>query len=85
MRTDRCCCCVDVWTGTMIIGCLLLLDLFIELRWPNEIRLVIKLAAITSFVVMVWRDLELTRMVFFFIYCINRVTEIYNDLWTIDE
>ena len=69
----------------MIIGCLLLGDLLIELRWPNEIRLVIKLAAICSFVVMVWRDLEGTRMVFFFVYCVNRATEIYNDIWTINE
>ena len=85
MRQDRCCCCVDIWRGTMIIGCLLLLDLLIELRWPNQIRLFIKLGAIASFVIMVWRDLEVTRMVFFFAYCINRTVEIYIDIWTINE
>ena len=69
----------------MIIGCLLLLDLLIELRWPNEIRLFIKLAAIGSFIIMVWRDLEVTRMVFFFIYCVNRCIEIYIDIWTIND
>ena len=69
----------------MIIGCLLLMDLLIELRWPNQIRLFIKIAAIISFVVMIWNDVEVTRLGFFIIYCINRTIELYIDIWTINE
>ena len=84
-RNDKCCCCLSIWRGTMIIGCLLLMDLLIELRWPNQIRLCIKIAAIVSFVVMIWNDVEMTRLVFFVMYCINRTIELYIDIWTINE
>ena len=61
------------------------MDLLIELRWPNQIRLFIKIAAIISFVVMIWNDVEVTRLGFFIIYCINRTIELYIDIWTINE
>ena len=84
-RNERFCCCLSIWRGTMIIGCLLLLDLLIEIRFPNQIRLFIKSAAIASFVIMVWNDVEATRMAFFMIYCVNRTIELYIDIWTINE
>ena len=84
MRLDNCCCCISIWKGTMIIGCLLFTDLLVELKYPSNIRLIVKLITIACFLTMVWRDLELTRMIFFFVYCFNRAIEIINDIWVID-
>ena len=84
MRVNNCCCCFSIWLGTMIIGCLLVTDLLIELKYPSNIRLFVKLVTIASFVTMIMRDSEKTRCAFFFIYCFNRSIEIINDVWTID-
>ena len=68
----------------MIIGCLLFTDLLVELKYPSNIRLIVKLVTIASFITMIYRDMEMTRCNFFFIYCFNRAIEIINDVWTID-
>ena len=83
-RVNSCCCCFNIWLGTMIIGCLLFTDLLVELKYPSNIRLVVKLITIAAFVTMIYKDSVTTRASFFFIYCFNRSIEIINDVWTID-
>ena len=83
-RVNSCCCCISIWLGTMIIGCLLFTDLLVELKYPSNIRLIVKLITIASFITMIYRDFAWSRCAFFFIYCFNRSIEIINDVWTID-
>ena len=56
----------------MIIGWLLFADLVIEFTYLDEFRLISKLTAIASFLVMVWRDVEITRKAFWLIYSVNK-------------
>ena len=56
----------------MIIGWLLFADLVIEFTYLDEFRLISKLTAIASFLVMVWRDAEITRKAFWLIYSVNK-------------
>ena len=68
MKVTKCCCFVDIWLGTNILGCLVWFGLLEEFKNFNPFRLAFTLLAGVTFAIMVFDDTEKARKHFFLAY-----------------
>ena len=66
-----CCCCINAKVGTIFIGLSLLVALVFEHSDPNYVRLMLKVASIVPFIMMLVKDVEAHRKLFFLMFCIT--------------
>ena len=69
--TNHCCCCLSIRTGAMILGFFSLLSLLSEVEEFYPLRLAANGVAAVSFVLMIFKDSEFNRKLFFITYMIS--------------
>ena len=73
VKTDHCCFCFSVKTGTYILGVILMLSCVGELAHPtiNPLRWAVKIGVAGVFVYMHLRDSPFARQLFFYTFIAN--------------
>ena len=71
--SKTCCCCLSVYQGTMILGCFTLLNLLSEIEEFSPLRMAVNAIAAIAFVLMVFKDSEFNRKLFFITYMISSI------------
>ena len=79
MRATRCCCCIPVYTGAMVLGTLSLIFNLIELVDYQEFRCYFNLILSPVFLLVLFRDTPLTRQIWFLAYLIYELGNISMD------
>ena len=80
-KVKNCCCCVTIAQGALIIGALHAFGLLIGLMSMNPIKIAFELFTGLTFLRMVYRDNEQSRLLFFtafvvYVFCLGAI-EIY--------
>ena len=68
MKVKKCCCCVAVDMGVMILGTLMCFGIMAEFKEFNPVRAAITVVAGSLFFLMVFRDSAKHREWFFYAY-----------------
>ena len=66
MKVSRCCCCISIEMGVMLLGCNVWFALIDEMDWFNPIRAVITVGTGALFLLMVFKDSARHREYFFY-------------------
>ena len=64
-KVKKCCCCVSISTGAKVIGALHAIGLLIGLMTMNPIKVAMEFFTGSTFVYMIYRDGEQSRLLFF--------------------
>ena len=70
---SRCCCCFSVKTGAYIIGCFHVFGLLIGLYILNVLQIAIDAFCGVTFLLMVYKDSEMKRLMYFTSYVIYSI------------
>ena len=76
MKVQRCCCCISIDMGVMLLGTLVCFSLLNELTYFNPIRMVFTVACMCLFFNMVFRDTAKHREYFFYSYIAYQISSI---------
>ena len=76
MKVKKCCCCVPIDIGVMILGALLWFSLLGELDYFNPIRMGITVTVGCIFLFMVFQDSDDARKLFFLGYLVYQISSI---------
>ena len=81
MKVRRCCFCISVETGVLILGTLVCFSLLGEMDHFNPIRLIITLACMAYFFIMVFKDSVMNREFFFYCYVVHLISQLVFGVW----
>ena len=73
MKVRNCCFCINLRKGAMTIGFLHLISLISSLLRFNPLNVTIKFFTVACFLMMLFKDTEIHRMLFFVAYVIELV------------
>ena len=89
VRVTKCCCCIQIKTGTYIIGSLHVLGLVAGIFRLQLLTITLEIFTGCTFLYMVYRDSERNRLLYFTAYCcyavILAVIRTIFVLWQSDE
>jgi len=77
MKVKKCCCCIPVDMGVMILGSLMCFGIMAEFKEFNPIRAAITVGASFFFFLMVFRDSAKHREIFFYAYIVSCISELF--------
>jgi len=77
MKVKKCCCCVAVDMGVMILGTLMCFGIMAEFKEFNPVRAAITVVAGSLFFLMVFRDSAKHREWFFYAYIVSCISELF--------
>ena len=89
VKASKCCCCIPIKTGAYIIGCIHVLGVIIGIAQLDVLKIALDIFCGATFLVMVFRDSEWVRMLYFAVYLVYTaiiiVVHLIFALWDRDE